>query len=178
MEQLLKDIEVNFGDTQEASEEFSSQVNAAAKLWPAEIKRQVNLLGSPFPGTAEKEILLWKDLDKKIADTQAQLESAPVLLTKLVLKRTNRVAEQLVRESEVELNKAREHVQMSVAFLRDFPIEELLSATGLHPQFSRAIGFSLQHFSKLRHSDYDLSRAARLLEILGATTHDKVIIFS
>ena len=33
----------------------------------------------------------------------------------------------------------------------------------------------LSHFSKLRHSNYDLSRAVRLLEVLGGVTHDKII---
>ena len=89
---------------------------------------------------------LWKDLDKKMADTKAQLENAPALLTKLVLKKTNRVSEQLIKESEIHLDKSIELVQISVAFLRDFPIEDLMATTSLHPQFSRSIGASLSHF--------------------------------
>ena len=130
---------------------------------------------SSFPGSAEKEIHFWKELSMKLGDTKAKLESAPVLLTKLVLKRSNRVSDQLIREVELELDKCIDVVQISVTFLRDFPLEELRAATALHPQLTRALASSLQHFSKLRHSKYDLSRASRLIESLGAMMAEKVV---
>jgi dynein heavy chain 1 len=133
-------------------EAFANEVNKSAKQWPIEISRQTKLVESSFPGSAEKEVAFWKDLDRKLADTKSQLESLPILLTKLVLKRTNRISEQLIREAEIELDRSTELVQVSVTFLRDFPIQDILGATSLHPNLSRAVGACLQHFSKLRHS--------------------------
>ena len=85
------------------------------------------------------------------------------------------VSDQLVREVEADLEKTIDFVQISVTFLRDFPLEELLAASNLQPQLTRAISSALQHFSKLRHSKYDLSRASSLIESLGATVNDKVL---
>ena len=45
----------------------------------------------------------------------------------------------------------------------------------MHPNFTRALTSCLQHFSKLRHSNYDLSRALHLLEVLGTITESKII---
>ena len=155
------------GSSPEIIEEFANEVNKSTKLWPAEISRQTRLVDSAFPNSAEREIEFWKDLEKKLADTKEQLESPGVLLTKLVLKRNNRVSEQLIREAESELDRCIEVVQVSVSFLRDFPIDDLQSATDLC-KLSRTTSLCLQHFSKLKHSRYDFLRAVRLMEVVGS----------
>ena len=175
VDQIFKDINLALGETSEQQEAFSNEVNITTKQWPMEIKRQASLVKSAFPGSAEKEVNFWKELDKKMSETKSELESAPYLLTKLVLKRTNRVAEQLIKEAEAELDKSLEIAQISVTFLRDFPVEDVQSATSLQPQLARAVSQSLQHFSKLRHSNYDLSRALSLLEMLGGLVGSKLL---
>ena len=165
---LFKDLgipEVG-GSSPETIEEFANEVNKSTKLWPAEIARQTRLVDSVFPSTAEREIDFWKDLDKKLSDTKDQLDSPGVCLTKLVLKRNNRVSEQLIREAESELDRCIEVVQVSVSFLRDFPIDELQSTTDLS-KLPRTTTQCLQHFSKLKHSRYDFYRAVRLMEVVG-----------
>lgn len=176
-DQLFTELSLNnlFGSSQEQKEEFANELNKYAKLWPSEISKQTRLIESSFPGSAEAEIEFWKELDKKLAESKDQLESSPVLLTKLILKRTNRVSEQLIREEELKLEKAMEVVQASLAFLRDIPLEELLSASDLHPKLSRTVSACLQHFSKLKHSRYDFSRAVRLLEVLGAVVSSRIV---
>eukprot|EP01032_Pedospumella_encystans_P010301 gene10301-12053_t len=169
VDQLFKDVHLtqSMGETEAQREEFAMEVNNASKLWPQDIARQTRLLGTPFAGSVEKEINFWKDLDRKLADTKEQLEGAPVLLTKLVLKRTNRVSESLIHEAEATLDASIKTVEVSLAFLRDFPIEGLLSATSLGPDLTKATVNGLLHFAKLKHSQYDFARAVRLLEVLG-----------
>lgn len=176
-DQLFTELQLNnlMGTTQEKKEEFANEINKFAKLWPGEISKQTRLIESSFPGSAEAEIEFWKELDKKLADSKDQLESCPVLLTKLILKRTNRVSEQLIREEELKLEKAIETVQVSLSFLRDIPLEELISSSDLHPKLSRTVSACLQHFSKLKHSRYDFSRAVRLLEVLGALVSSRIV---
>ena len=178
VDQLLLDLDLGraMGDSQESKEEFANNVNKSARQWPAEISRLTRLIDtSPFPGSAESETSFWKDLEARLGEIKEQLESSPILLTKIVLKRTNRVSEQLIREAEAELDRSLELVQLSVAFLRDFPIEELLASTDLHPKLSRSVSLCLQHFSKLKHSRYDFSRAVRLLETLGASVLQRIL---
>lgn len=169
VDNLFKDLKIpeSTSSTTEIIEEFANEVNKSTKLWPAEISRQTRLIDSAFPNTAEREINFWKDLEKKMVDTKEQLDSPGVLLTKLVLKRNNRVSEQLIREAESELDRCIEIVQVSVSFLRDFPIDDLQSATDLQ-KLSRTTTLCLQHFTKLKHSKYDFPRAIRLLEVIGA----------
>lgn len=173
--QILKDINLTLGETADQQEAFANEVNAATKQWPSEIKRQAALIKSSFPGSAEKEVNFWRELDKKMAETKAELESSPCLLTKLVLKHKNRVAEQLIKEAEAELDKSIEVAQVSVTFLRDFPVEDVLAASSLQPQLARAVSQALQHFSKIRHVNYDLSRALSLLEMLGGLVGNKLL---
>jgi dynein heavy chain 1, cytosolic len=175
VDQLFKEIGIPevAGSSPETIEEFANEVNKSTKLWPAEIARQTRLVDSAFPNSVEREIDFWKDLDKKLADTKEQLESPGVCLTKLVLKRNNRVSEQLIREAESELDRCIEIVQVSVTFLRDFPIDELQSAVDLL-KLSRATTLCLQHFAKLKHSRYDFSRAVRLMEVVGAALFSRL----
>eukprot|EP01041_Mallomonas_annulata_P000303 gene303-544_t len=162
-------------DSTVQKEEFAANVSKIAKQWPTEITKQTRLVMSPFPSSIEKEVDFWKELDKKILDTKEQLESPAILLTKLVLKRTNRVSEQLIREAEAELDKAVKLADEALKFLRDFPIMELLSATELS-QLSKAVGNCLQHFSRLKYnSNYDYARSVRLLEALGTAFHGRLL---
>ena len=156
-------------------EEFVDEVNKLSKIWPQDIMRQVRLVESPFAGSVEKEVNFWKDMDRKLTDTKDQLNSAPAQLTKLVLKRLNRVSEQRIHEAETMLDKAINITNVSLAFLRDFPIEELQSAVTLHPKLSKCVVNCLIHFSKLKHSQYDFSRAVRLMEVLGGAVLQRIV---
>lgn len=167
-------IALSMGDSEEHKEEFANGVNKTAKLWPAEIIRQTRLIESPFAGTVEKEMNFWKDLDRKLNETREQMDSAPILLTKLVLKRTNRVSEQLIHEAESVLDRALKVVGVSLTFLRDFPVDELQAANSL-PKLARCVANCLSHFSKLKHSNYEYNRAVRLLEVLGTVVFSKLV---
>ena len=115
-----------FSDDQ-SNETFTVEVSESVKNWPMEISRQTRSVDFPFPGSVEKEINFWEDLEKKLAHTKTQLEDSPLLLTKLVLKRVNKVAEQLVQEAEANLATAQKHTDVSLQFLREFPVEELVT---------------------------------------------------
>ena len=114
-------------------------------------------------------------MEKKLNETKEKLESSGCLLTKLILRRTNRVSEQLIKESEMELDKCVEIVQTSVNFFKDFSIDEVINATDIYPKLSKATIVCLQHFSKLKHSKYDFNRSLSLLEILCSNIFAKMI---
>eukprot|EP01038_Epipyxis_sp_PR26KG_P004455 gene4455-6300_t len=159
-------------------EEFEKELNATTKMWPIEIKRQIQLTQSQFSGNVEKEINFWREFDRKLNDTRDQLDSPPVLLTRLVLRKTNRVSEGLMVEAESNLKKAMETVSNSLSFLKDLasPYEELITATSLHPKLSKSAGACLQHFQKLKHSQYDFTRSTKLLEVLYNVVHTRILV--
>jgi hypothetical protein len=167
----------HMGDTETAKEEFANDVNKYAKQWPAEILKQTKLTQSPFPNSASKEIAFWKDFSGKLADTKDHLETVPVMLTKLILKRTNRVSEEMIREAEADLEKTSLLVQGSYGFLRDFPIELVLSASDICPSLETAVTKCLRHFMKLKFAStgYDLDRASDLLDSLGNEVNHRLL---
>lgn len=177
VDQLFIEVDLAkvLGEQSEAKEKLTAEINKAAKEWPAEITRQARSIEFPFPGSLEKEVNFWVEMDNKLRNTRTQLESAPQLLTKLVLKRTNKVAEQLIVEAESNFTNASKLVEVSLSFLRDFPYEELLAANSLFPKLSKCVHNCLNHFSKLKHSEYNFGRALRLLEVLGTLVFDKIV---
>ena len=165
------------GKTDATKEKFANDVSSKAKDWPDEISKQTKLLDSTFPKSVSKEIEFWKDFSVKISDTKSHLEGAPRLLTKLVLKRTNRISEEIVREAETNLEKAVTVVEGSYSFVRDFPIELVLSANDICPDLETAVAKCLRHFTKLKFASagYDLLRASRLLSALGSEVHHRLL---
>ena len=121
------------------------------------------------------QVNFWMEMDNKLTNTKTQLESAPQLLMKLVLKRTNKIVEQHIVEAESNLSNTFKLVEVSLSFLRDFPYEELIAATSLFPKLSKCVHNCLNHFSKLKHSNYSFGRALRLLEVLGTLVFDKIV---
>ena len=160
---------VEIVDSVEKREEFANLVNVSARMWPTEIMKQTKLLESSFAGTAEREIQFWREMERKLAETKDILDSAPILLTKIILRRTNRVSEGRLKEVESDLDRACEAVSASLSFLRDFPVDEIVASGDIQPQLIRAASNVLTHFSKLKHSKYDFNRATSLLEsVCGA----------
>ena len=82
-----------------------------------------------------------------------------------------------IQESELSLTNAIRLSQVSITFLKDFPVDDLYKASNLHPQLSRAVHNSLHFFSRLKHSNYDFNRAIRLLEVLKEMVSDRVVAF-
>jgi hypothetical protein len=165
------------GETESAKEEFANNVNKYAKQWPSELMKQTKLTQSPFPKSTAKEIDFWKDFSGKLMDTKDHLETVPVMLTKLILKRTNRVSEEMIREAEADLERASLLVEGSYSFVRDFPIELVLSATDISPLLETAVTKCLRHFTKLKFASagYDLHRASSLLDSLGSEVHHQLL---
>lgn len=172
----------------ESRDHFVNEVHKFAKQWPLEISKVVQLMELPIPVSnpdnfvnIESEVGFWKELEKVLVDTKEQLLSNPtILLTKLVLKRTNRVSEQLIYEAEMHLDKAMSAVQGCVTFTKDFTIMAEISkvSVGLHPQLSRLITSTLQQLSKYRfHSKYyDFKRVMSLFEMIGSAIYQQLTV--
>jgi len=177
VDEILENLKIEslLGRNAEEKDKILKDVNEHTKLWPAEISRQIKLVENPFLGSVEREIEFWNTIHEHLVDTKDKLIQPAVLLTKLVLKRTNRVSESLIKEAEGALDKSIEVVQVSTSFLKDFPIAQLMSSTSFHPQLSKSVSICLQHFSKIRYSKFDLSRTVNLLEALGNSFFSKSV---
>lgn len=163
------------GSTAEQQDAFSKEVSNFAKSWPAEIAQQTMLVDSQFAGSVDQEISFWKTLETKLAATKAKFGETAVLLTLLYAKRMRLVLLDRVRESESELGRSMDIVLVSVNYLKDFPLSHIQNSTNLSPKLCHAITISLQHFSRIRSSQYDFGRAMRLLEAIATAVFDRLI---
>jgi hypothetical protein len=85
------------------------------------------------------------------------------------------IQSQLSPKDRKSLDKAIEITTISLNFLRDFPYDELQNNTNLNINLSKCLINCLNHFIKLKHSQYDINRAIRLLQVLGDVIIKKII---
>ena len=64
-DQLLGDLGLG-SIIAERREDFASEVNRYAKLWPEEIAKQTKLSKLAFQGSADQEINFWKEMERKL----------------------------------------------------------------------------------------------------------------
>ena len=76
--------------------------------------------------------------------------------------------------SELDLDKAAVNVTAAWSFLKDFPINTIAAATDI-PSLMQATLSCLRHMHRIKHSGYDVTRAAKLVDGLGATMHTRLV---
>ena len=177
-DQLMEELGIShlMGETAESQEVFSGVVMKSVRTWPAQLTQLSDFINaSTFPSSIEKEFSFWIDLNRKVKEIKDQLNQPNILLTKLILKRTNRVSEQLIKEAEQGIDKATIILEDSVNFLRDFPIEDVANSENLHPMLSKATFVCIKHFTKLKHNKYEYKRSVKLFKCLELALYVRMI---
>ncbi|ORY81439.1 dynein heavy chain, cytosolic [Protomyces lactucae-debilis] len=146
---------------------FLNAVQATVSTWKRQIHQVTSKERDPSHGTASQEISFWLSLDEVLADIQRQLESPAVVLTTEVLQAGRRFGAALNVAADTGIRDARDQVWQYTQLMRDFPLDELLSATSL-VRTSEAVAHILNHLSKkLRTVAYPISRALPLVEAIS-----------
>ncbi|KAH6672719.1 dynein heavy chain [Plectosphaerella plurivora] len=125
-----------------------------------------------FTFTASQEVNFWLSMESALEGIDAQLRSDGVMLTLDILKNAKRFQATVSFVADTGLKEAVEKVQKYNQLMRDFPLDELLSATSL----SKLQDAILQIFShlnkKLRICPYPIRRALPLVEAISADLDD------
>lgn len=117
--------------------------------------------------TASQEINFWLSMESALEAIEAQLESDGVLLTLGVLKQAKRFQATVSFTADTGLKEAMEKVQKYNQLMRDFPLDELLSATSL-PKVQDALVQIFAHLNKkLKICPYPIRRALPLVEAIS-----------
>ncbi|EOO03106.1 putative dynein heavy chain protein [Phaeoacremonium minimum UCRPA7] len=151
-----------------ADSSFLNNLQATVNNWIKSIQVITKMTRDPSTGTANQEINFWLSMESALEGIEAQLRSDGVLLTLEILKHAKRFQATVSFTADTGLKEAMEKVQKYNQLMRDFPLDELLSATSL-PKVQDTIGQIFSHLNKkLRICPYPIRRALPLVEAISA----------
>lgn len=155
----------DFGDKVDDSS-FLNQLQNGVNRWIREIQRVTKFERDPSSGTALQEISFWIYLERALLRIQEKRESPEVKLTLDILKKGKRFHATVSFDADTQLKEALAKVNDYNPLMKDFPLNELLSATDLD-KLSSALTDIFNHLRKIRNTKYPLERALKLMEAIS-----------
>ncbi|KAJ2976789.1 hypothetical protein NQ176_g4738 [Zarea fungicola] len=157
---------------------FLNRLQANVNSWIKSIQGVTKMTKDPASttnqefSTASQEVNFWLSMESALEGIEGQLRSEGVLLTLEILKHAKRFQATVSFTADTGLKEAMEKVQKYNQLMRDFPLDELLSATSLS-KVQEAISQIFNHLNKkLRICPYPIHRALRLVEAISADLDD------
>src|SRR5277367_782045 len=146
---------------------FLNSIQGTVNSWIKSIQAITKMTRDPSSGTASQEINFWISLENALDSIDRQLKSDGVSLTLDVLRQAKRFHATVSFIADTGLKEAAEKVQKYNQLMREFPINELLSATSLD-RLQEALVLIFGHLTKkLRISPYPIRRALPLVEAIS-----------
>ncbi|KAK0388532.1 hypothetical protein NLU13_4775 [Sarocladium strictum] len=118
--------------------------------------------------TASQEVNFWLSMELALEGIESQLRSDGVILTLEILKHAKRFQATVSFTADTGLKEAMEKVQKYNQLMRDFPLDELLSATSLEKAQEAVTQIFVHLNKKLRICPYPIRRALPLVEAISA----------
>ncbi|PHH59003.1 hypothetical protein CDD81_3954 [Ophiocordyceps australis] len=157
---------------------FLNRLQANVNSWIKSIQGITKMTKDPSSNanqefsTASQEVNFWLSMESALEGIESQLRSEGVLLTLEILKHAKRFQATVSFTADTGLKEAMEKVQKYNQLMRDFPLDELLSAASL-PKVQEAISQIFGHLNKkLRICPYPIRRALPLVEAISADLDD------
>ncbi|KAF2473666.1 uncharacterized protein BDR25DRAFT_256486 [Lindgomyces ingoldianus] len=153
---------------------FLNGLQATVNGWIKSIQNITRTSRDAQTGTATQEINFWLSMESRLEDIEAQLSSPGVKLTLDVLKNAKRFQATVSFSADTGLKETTDLVQKYNQLMRDFPLDELLSATSLQ-KVQEAIQQIFSHMNKkLRICPYPVRRALPLVEAISGDLQDRL----
>lgn len=151
-----------------------NNLTANVNSWIKSIQGITKMTRDPSSGpnqelkfTASQEINFWLSMESALEAIEGQLESDGVLLTLGILKQAKRFQATVSFTSDTGLKEAMEKVQKYNQLMRDFPLDELLSATSLSKVKDAVVQVFAHLNKKLKICPYPIRRALPLVEAIS-----------
>jgi len=145
--------------------QFLDKLQKEVQNWVTDIRKVADLERDPTTGSASQEINFWLGMENSITSIEKQLIDVPVLLTLDVLKNAKRYHATISFHSDTGLMERSETVRKYAQVMKDFPINELLSAVDLD-KVKEALEKIFNHLlKKLKVTLYPTQRSLPLVEI-------------
>jgi dynein heavy chain 1, cytosolic len=147
---------------------FLNNLQSTVNGWIKSIQAITKMSRDPANGAATQEINFWLSMESALEGIEGQLRSDGVQLTLEILRHAKRFQATVSFSADTGLKEATDLVQKYNQLMRDFPLDELLSATSLQ-KIQDSIGLIFGHLNKkLRICPYPIRRALPLVEAISA----------
>lgn len=153
---------------------FLNEVQSTFNGWIKSIQSITRMSRDVGSGSAAEEVNFWLSMESALENIEEQLRSEGVTLTFEILRHAKRFQATFGFSADTGLKDAMETVQKYNQLMRDFPLNELLSATSL-PKVKDALELVFTHLNKkLRICPYPIKRALPLVEAISGDLDNKI----
>ncbi|KAG8716582.1 hypothetical protein FRC09_015536 [Ceratobasidium sp. 395] len=154
---------------------FLNTLQAHVNTWIKSIQGVTKLTRDVSSGTASQEINFWLSLERALEGIETQLRGDEVQLVMECLRNAKRFRATVSFIADTGLKEATDIVHKYNQLMKEFPLNELLSATDLdkiHDALVQVFG----HINrKLRLSPYPIRRALPLVEAISRDFNDQLL---
>lgn len=149
------------------SSAFINSIQNTVNSWIRSIQTITKMSRDPDSGPAAQEIHFWLEMEGALEGIENQLRGDGVQLTMDILRHAKRYQATLSFVADTGLREATDMVQKYNQLMRDFPLDELLSATTLQ-KVQESLGLIFNHLNKkLKICPYPIKRALSLVEAIS-----------
>lgn len=154
---------------------FLNRLQSDVNGWIKEIQKVTKLDRDPSSGTASQEINFWLMMERALTTIEEQLKSDEIVLTMEVLKNAKRFHATVSFLADTGLKESTEKVHKYNQLMKDFPLNELLSATDVD-KIRESLVLIFSHINKkLRSSPYPIRRALPLVEAISKDLNEQLL---
>ena len=146
---------------------FLNDLQNTVNNWIKSIRALTKLSRDADSGSATQEINFWLNLENALRNVDKQTRSDGVQLTLDILQNAKRYQAKVSFFADTGLKETLEVIQKYNQLMKDFPMDELLTATTL-TKIKDALDSIFNHLNKkLRYSGYPISRALPLVHAIS-----------
>ncbi|KAF8588444.1 dynein heavy chain protein 2 [Ramaria rubella] len=154
---------------------FLNALHGQVNSWIKSIQSVTKLTRDVSSGTASQEINFWLSLERALEGIETQLRSDEVNMVMDCLRNAKRFHATVRFIADTGLKDATDRVHKYNQLMKDFPLNELLSATDLD-KIQDALGLIFGHINrKLKLSPYPIRRALPLVEAISRDFNDQLL---
>ncbi|GBC42059.2 dynein heavy chain [Rhizophagus irregularis DAOM 181602=DAOM 197198] len=153
---------------------FLNKLQADVNGWIKEIKKVTKLSRDPASGTAIQEINFWLSMEKALEGIDEQLKGDHIELTLGILRHAKRYHTTVSFIADTGLKESKEKVNKYNQLMKDFPLDELLSAPDVN-KIKESLDIIFTHLKKLRLSTYPIKKALVLVEAISRDLNDQLL---
>ncbi|TFY63461.1 hypothetical protein EVJ58_g3234 [Rhodofomes roseus] len=154
---------------------FLNTLHSHVNQWIKSIQTVTKLSRDVSSGTASQEINFWLSLERALEGIENQLRSEEVSIVMECLRNAKRFHATVSFMTDTGLKDATDTVHKYNQLMKDFPLNELLSATDLD-KINEALVLIFGHINrKLKLSPYPIRRALPLVEAISRDFNDQLL---
>ncbi|KAI8361054.1 dynein heavy chain [Mortierella sp. GBAus27b] len=154
---------------------FLNKLQGDVNGWIKEIQKVTKLSRDPASGTAIQEINFWLSMERALEKIDEQLKSDEIVLTLEILKHAKRFHATVSFIADTGLKEGTEKVHKYNQLMKDFPLNELLSATDALKVRDSLLQIFGHINKKLKLSPYPIRRALPLVEAISRDLNDQLL---